>query len=1010
LWYQVDGTDKDPATFFYYMGLAANIASPRRRKPLPLLTPEYLPDLSAFAARYFDNLCKRLPAPAVLVFDNIHETDGDPDFYRLLHHGVMRIPHGFTAILISRHKPPPVFGRMLANREMAVVGWDELRLTQNEAHDIIRMRAVDAAPRKHVREFHRAADGWAAGLALLLEWARRTKVEPDTLRKATPEEILEYFGYEIFAKLDRQTQRFLLRTAFLPRMTAKMAEEVTGLVSAGEILSRLSDRSNFTERRFRGEPVYQYHPLFRDFLLAHGKRVFTTANLSAHRRRAAAVLAGAGEADGAAMLLADARDWDALTSLILNNAPTLAARGQHRALESWLSRVPAAAVARAPWLQYWQGAVTMPYAPSAARPRFEQAFVGFRACGDAMGVFLSWDGVVNAIVHGHEDFASLDRWIGALDDLVATRVEPPSSEIAARVAATMVTALVFRQPWREDLENWASRALSPHEPGALFARLQTWWALVYHGVHMGDMAKAAAALHQLRQVVKAPGCPALGRITAALAEAAYLQLIGEHEATKQTVLDGLETARREGIRFMDHVLLGLAVASALDTNDERQARQWLAEMESALPAHQPFSTSFYHLLKCRDALIRSEFRAALAQGDLAVRQLHAVGSPFQLSYALILKGRSLHALDQDGEAAACLAEAGASAARTSSRWAAFHLRLAEAEFCFDRDQDADGLRILRDALALGKEVGYATLLDIPANTARLCVRALEAGIEGPYVQELIRKRNLTTDEPPYHLETWPWRLRMYTLGGFRLEGADRPLMHPGKAQKMPLLLCKALISLGGKDVPAERVSDILWPDADGDAAHNAFTTTLSRLRDLVGADRAIRVQDGRVTLDPRYCWVDAWAFESLLEKARASWRALRPGPGGDVAKTQDLDALARKALGLYRGHFLPADEAHVWTASCRERLRVKFVRLVERWGERLEREGQWLEAADVYERGLDADDLTEEFYQRLMVCYGRLGLRAEALATYDRCRKVLGASLGVSPAPGTEAIHRSLQS
>ncbi|MDZ4384321.1 MAG: hypothetical protein U0940_02435, partial [Nitrospirota bacterium] len=37
LWYQIDEGDKDLSTFFYYMGLAAKKAAPRRRRPLPLL-------------------------------------------------------------------------------------------------------------------------------------------------------------------------------------------------------------------------------------------------------------------------------------------------------------------------------------------------------------------------------------------------------------------------------------------------------------------------------------------------------------------------------------------------------------------------------------------------------------------------------------------------------------------------------------------------------------------------------------------------------------------------------------------------------------------------------------------------------------------------------------------------------------------------------------------------------------------------------------------------------------
>src|SRR4029453_4443322 len=69
-WYQVDSGDADPATFFYYLGLAAGDAMSVKGKPLPLLTPEYLPDLAGFSRRFFRELFSRLPRPAGLVLDN----------------------------------------------------------------------------------------------------------------------------------------------------------------------------------------------------------------------------------------------------------------------------------------------------------------------------------------------------------------------------------------------------------------------------------------------------------------------------------------------------------------------------------------------------------------------------------------------------------------------------------------------------------------------------------------------------------------------------------------------------------------------------------------------------------------------------------------------------------------------------------------------------------------------------------------------------------------------------
>jgi hypothetical protein len=48
LWYHVDEGDRDPATFFYYLGLAAAPLLGKRGAALPLLTPEFLGNLPVF--------------------------------------------------------------------------------------------------------------------------------------------------------------------------------------------------------------------------------------------------------------------------------------------------------------------------------------------------------------------------------------------------------------------------------------------------------------------------------------------------------------------------------------------------------------------------------------------------------------------------------------------------------------------------------------------------------------------------------------------------------------------------------------------------------------------------------------------------------------------------------------------------------------------------------------------------------------------------------------------------
>ena len=90
LWYQVDGGDADTATSFYYLGQAA----PRRRRPLPLLTPEYRQGPSAFARRFFRELYSRLKPPFALVFDNYQDVPADSLFHEVMREACEELPAG----------------------------------------------------------------------------------------------------------------------------------------------------------------------------------------------------------------------------------------------------------------------------------------------------------------------------------------------------------------------------------------------------------------------------------------------------------------------------------------------------------------------------------------------------------------------------------------------------------------------------------------------------------------------------------------------------------------------------------------------------------------------------------------------------------------------------------------------------------------------------------------------------------------------------------------------------
>jgi len=464
LWYQIDESDSDIASFFFYLGLAAKKASPRFRKPLPLFTPEYLLGISTFTLRFFENLYGRLKTPFFIIFDNYHRVALDSPLHEVILNGVSVTPEGVKVILISRREPPTAFARLHAHAQIGFLGWNELRFTFEESRDIVGLRTPGLRSKETIEHLHQITNGWVAGLILISDAVKRG-IEIQFLEKSSPEVIFNYFERELFKKMNEETKTFLMKTAFLPGMSVKMSEELTGITNAEAILSGMIKDNFFIEQRHSVEPVYQYHPLFRNFLLSRAKESFSRKALLDLNHRAAVLLEESGQIEGAAQVYMDQKNWEGLTRLIMKHAPSLLAQGRYHPLEKWLACLPEDLVEKTAWLLFWLGSCRFPFDLSQSLRCLEKAFERFREEGDIAGLFLSSSSIVDGIDFSHNDLSRLDHWIHLLEDLTHDIKEFPSQEIEARVASGMVTALALRQPQHPEFHKWADQALSlPLEP------------------------------------------------------------------------------------------------------------------------------------------------------------------------------------------------------------------------------------------------------------------------------------------------------------------------------------------------------------------------------------------------------------------------------------------------------------------------------------------------------------------------------------------------------------------
>jgi len=482
-------------------------------------------------------------------------------------------------------------------------------------------------------------------------------------------------------------------------------------------------------------------------------------------------------------------------------------------------------------------------------------------------------------------------------------------------------------------------------------------------------------------------------------EAVCLGLSARDGRCLRVTTEGLAFAENTGVHVVDAFLQAYAAAAAFKLGDIETANRFLDRMAATLDTMKPLPLGQFHHIAASEALHRRDLVKASFHSRECLRLWEESGFTTHIHAALVLGAHVHHALHEDEEASRVIAETRRHGYEVRNFYGVWASYLTEAYFHLDRNDDAAAIAPLRKGLQIGRETGlFGASLRMQDMFNKVSAKALEEGIEVDYVRELIRRNRLAPDPANPDLEQWPWPVKVYMLGRFGLLVDDRSVEFGRKVPQRPLSLLKAVVALGGRGVPEAAIAEFLWPEADGDLAHHSLEVALSRLRKLLGEEDALELKEGRLSLSNRHCWVDVWAFERFLGQAEKA-RTERKGT--------EAIRLFEKALSLYRGPFLLSEEM-TCAASPREKLRSGFLRAVAHLGQCYEDGERWEEAVSCYGKGIEADDLAEEIYRRLMVCHIRQGREAEALSVYRRCRKTLSSVLGVDPSAETRAIAASL--
>lgn len=238
------------------------------------------------------------------------------------------------------------------------------------------------------------------------------------------------------------------------------------------------------------------------------------------------------------------------------------------------------------------------------------------------------------------------------------------------------------------------------------------------------------------------------------------------------------------------------------------------------------------------------------------------------------------------------------------------------------------------------------------------------------------------------------------LGPVEVTASSGPVSVGGPKARAVLAM---LAMVNGRSVSIDHLVDGVWGEAAPENARSALQVYVSgirkALRQVLGPDGWALEAVGGYRLRMPADAVDLPVFESLVEQADGSLMR------GDYPSAH---ALAERAMALWSGAPLAGVEGAPFAAVESTRLIERLLLLRELWADATLALGRPGDVITALEPLLAEHPYTESLWRRQMLALYRVGRQADALAAFDRLRRLLDDELGLDPSPEVVALHHAM--
>ena len=386
IWYSLSRSDRDLITFVSYLTAAFDRQWPGFAEAV---RPAFAAGQSAparpaaFVAACVNQLMLCAATDFLIVIDDFQLVDRIPEICQLLDQLIEHAPPQAHFVIATRAAPPFAgLARLRVGGEALEIGEADLKFRPDEAAALFTQCLHLNLPDSQVAALVEQTEGWALGL-LLAGQSIKGGGETDLQEAAGQRILFEYLTEEILRQQPPAVADFLTSSAILSRLEPAECDAALARSDSAARLRELEQHCLFVVRTEDG--WLRYHRLFRKFLLQH--LAADPEREEALHRRAAAYFEEQRDFEAAIFHWLEAGATREAALLIAAMSAEMIHTGRFDTLEFWLSRLPDGTLAELPELSFRGGQVCEARGQwDQALEHYERAAQAYTARGDLLGL------------------------------------------------------------------------------------------------------------------------------------------------------------------------------------------------------------------------------------------------------------------------------------------------------------------------------------------------------------------------------------------------------------------------------------------------------------------------------------------------------------------------------------------------------------------------------------------------------------------------------------------------